>query len=77
MLCCSKGLLHRLQLLVAEHSLQETEIDVGPQHEDAVELLLRLDLVGVDRKVLLADRVCTENLIRIDCVNESLKRLRR
>ena len=57
MLCCSKGLLHRPQLLVAEHSLQWIEIGVGTHHEDAVELLLRLDLVGVDREVLLADRL--------------------
>src|SRR5262245_59712107 len=57
MLCCSKGLLHRPQLLVAEHSLQRIEIGVGPQHEDAVELVLRLDLFGVDREVLLAERL--------------------
>ena len=52
----SEGLLHRPQLLVAEHSLQGIEIGVGTQHEDAVELLLRLDLFGVDREVLLASR---------------------
>ena len=57
MLCCSEGLLHRLQLLVPEHGLKRIEIGVGAQHEDAVELLLLLDLVRVDRKVLLADRL--------------------
>jgi hypothetical protein len=57
MLCGSKGLLHRPKLLVAEHGLERVEIGVGAQHEDAVELLLLLDLVEVDRKVLLADRL--------------------
>ena len=54
---CSEGLLHRPQLLVAEHGLEWIEIGVGAQHEDAVELLLLLDLVGVDREVLVADRL--------------------
>jgi hypothetical protein len=30
---------------------------VGTQHENAVELLLHLDLVWIDREVLLADRL--------------------
>jgi hypothetical protein len=42
---------------VAEHGLERIEIGVGAQHEDAVELLLLLDLVGIDRKVLVADRL--------------------
>jgi hypothetical protein len=55
MLCCPEGLLHRPQLLVAEHGLERIEIGVGAQHEDAVELALLLDLVGINRKILLAD----------------------
>ena len=31
---CSKGLLHRPQLLVAEHGLERIEIGVGPQNEE-------------------------------------------
>ena len=57
MFCCSKGLLHRPQLLVAEHGLERIEIGVGAQHEDAVEFLLLLDLIGIDREVLIADRL--------------------
>ena len=57
MLGCSEGLLHRPQLLVAEHGLERIEIGVGAQHEDAVELSLLLDLVGIDCEVLVADRL--------------------
>src|SRR3974377_234976 len=57
MFCRSKSLLYRPKLLVAEHGLEWIEIGIGAQHEDAVELLLLLDLVGVDRKVLLANRL--------------------
>src|ERR1700739_637874 len=57
MFCCSKSLFYRPKLLVAEHGLEWIEIGIGAQHEDAVELLLLLDLVGVERKVLLADRL--------------------
>ena len=53
----AEGLLHRPQLLVAEHGLERIEISVGAQHEDAVEFLLLLDLVGIDREVLVADRL--------------------
>jgi hypothetical protein len=53
----AEGLLHRPQLLVAEHGFERVEIGVGPQHEDAVELLLLLDLVGINREVLIADRL--------------------
>jgi hypothetical protein len=35
--------------------LERIEIGVGAQHEDAVELALLLDLVGINRKILLAD----------------------
>jgi hypothetical protein len=52
---CSEGLLHRPQLLVAKHGLERIEIGVGAQNEDAVELPLLLDLVGIDREVLVAD----------------------
>ena len=45
--------LHGPQLLVAEHGFERV---IGAQHEDAVEPLLLLDLVGVDREVLVADR---------------------
>ena len=57
---CAEGLLHRPQLLVAEHGLERIEIGVGAQHEDAVEFLLLLDLVGIDREVLVADRISVE-----------------
>ena len=53
---CSEGLLHRPQLLVAEHGFQRIEVGVGTQHEDAIEFLLLLDLVGIDCEVLIADR---------------------
>ena len=53
----TEGLLHRPKLLVAEHGLERVEIGIGAQHEDAVELLLLLDLVGIDREVLAADRL--------------------
>src|SRR6195256_2505190 len=56
-LAVRKSLLHHPQLLVAEHGFEWVEIGVGTQHEDAVELLLLLDLVGVDREVLVADRL--------------------
>jgi hypothetical protein len=52
---CSEGLLHRPQLLVAEHGLERVEIGVCAQQEDAVELPLLLDLIGIDREVLVAD----------------------
>ena len=48
-------LLHGPQMLVAEHGFERIEVGIGAQHEDAVELLLLLDLSGVDREVLLAD----------------------
>ena len=54
---CSEGLLHRPQLLVAKHGHERIEIGVGAQNEDAVELPLLLDLVGIDREVLVADRL--------------------
>jgi hypothetical protein len=44
-------------LLVAEHRLERIEIGVGTQHEDAIEFLLFLDLVEIDREVLIADRL--------------------
>jgi hypothetical protein len=53
----SEGLLHRPQLLVAEHGFERVELGVGTQHEDAIEPLLFLDLVGIDREVLIADRL--------------------
>ena len=56
MLGRAEGLLHRPQLLVAEHGLERVEISVGAQHEDAVKFLLLFDLVGVDREMLVADR---------------------
>src|SRR5207245_3835834 len=55
MLGCSEGLLHSPQLLVAEHGFERVEIGVGTQHEDAVELLLLLDLIAIDREVIFAD----------------------
>src|SRR6516162_961644 len=33
------------------------EIGIGAQHEDAVEPFILLDLIGVDREVILADRL--------------------
>jgi hypothetical protein len=54
---CPEGLLHGAKLLVAEHDLEPVEIGVGAQHEDAVEPLLLLDLVGIDREVLVGDRL--------------------
>src|SRR6478735_2724170 len=36
---------------------ERVEIGVGAQHEDAVEPFLLLDLIGVDREVILADRL--------------------
>jgi hypothetical protein len=53
----SEGLLHGPQLLVAQHGFERVEIGVGAQHEDAIELLLFLNLVGVDCEVLVADRL--------------------
>jgi hypothetical protein len=53
----AQGLLHGPQLLVAEHGFERVEIAVGTQHEDAIELLLFRDLVGVNREVLIADRL--------------------
>ena len=53
----SEGLLHGPQLLVAEHGFERVEIGVGAQHENAVEPFLVLDLVRVDREVLIADRL--------------------
>jgi hypothetical protein len=53
---CSEGLLHRPQLLVAEHGFQRIEVGVGTQHEDAIEFLLLLDLVGIDCEVWTAPR---------------------
>ena len=44
----SAPLLHSC---LREHSLQWIEIGVGTRTASAVELLLRLDLVGIDRKV--------------------------
>ena len=57
LLGCSEGLLHRPQLLVAEHGLEWVEIGVGAQQQNAVELLFVLDLVEIDREVLVADRL--------------------
>jgi hypothetical protein len=48
MLGGAKVLLHRPQLLVAEHGFERVEIGVGAQHEDAVEPFL-------DREVILAE----------------------
>ena len=45
MLGGAEGMLHRPQMLVAEHGFERIEIGVGAQHEDAVELLVLLDLV--------------------------------
>src|SRR6266481_3575991 len=53
----SEGLLHGPQLLVAEHGFERVEIGVGAQHENAVEPFLVLNLVRVDREVLIADRL--------------------
>ena len=39
------------------HGFERVEIGVGPQHEDAVELLLLLDLIGINREVLTGDRL--------------------
>jgi hypothetical protein len=38
------------------HGFERVEIGVGAQHEDAIELLLLLDLVGIDGEVLIAHR---------------------
>ena len=35
---------------VTEHDLERVEVDVGVQHKEAVELPLRLDLVGIKAK---------------------------
>ncbi len=56
MLGGAEGLLHHPQSLVGEHGLERVEIGIGAQYEDAVELLLLLDLVGVDGEALAADR---------------------
>ena len=53
----AEGLLHGPQLLVAQHGVERVEIGVGAQHEDAVELRLLLDLVGIDGEVVVADRL--------------------
>jgi hypothetical protein len=45
----AEGLLDGPQLLVAEHGFEQIEVGVGPQHEDALELLILLDFVTVDR----------------------------
>jgi hypothetical protein len=52
----AEGLLLRPQLLVAEHGRKRIEVGIGPQHEDAVELGVLSDLVGIDREVIIADR---------------------
>jgi hypothetical protein len=52
---CPKCLLHRPQLFIAQHGIERIEIGVGAQHEDAVELLVLLDLVGIDCEVIFAD----------------------
>ncbi len=44
-------------MLVAEHGFERVEIGIGARHEDAVELLLLFDLGGIDREVLVADRL--------------------
>ena len=50
-------MLHRPQLLVAKHGVERFEIGVGVQHEDAVEPLVLINLVGIDREVIVADRL--------------------
>jgi len=57
MLGGAEGLLHGPQLLVAQHGFERIEVGVGAQHEDAVEPLVLLNLVGIDREVIVADRL--------------------
>ena len=44
-------------MLVAEHGLEWVEVGIGAQHEDAVELPLLLDLVGIEGEALAAGRL--------------------
>ena len=53
----AESLLHRPQLLVAEHGRERVEVGIGAQYEDAVELVVLRDLVGINREVLVADRL--------------------
>jgi hypothetical protein len=53
----AEGLLHRPQLLVAEHGFERIEVGVGVQDEDAVELRFLGHLVGIDSEAVLADRL--------------------
>jgi len=57
MLGRANALLHGPQLFVAEHGFERIELGVGAQHEDAVEPLLLFDLCGIDREVLVTDRL--------------------
>jgi hypothetical protein len=53
----SSGTRHlRVCSLVAEHGLERVEIGIGAQHEDPVQPLVLLDLVAIDREVIVADR---------------------
>src|SRR5215469_17825524 len=54
-LCGAKCLLHSPQLLVAQHGLERVQVGVGAQHEDAVELLVLLDPVGINREMIVAN----------------------
>jgi hypothetical protein len=74
---CSEGLLHRPQLLVAENGHQRIEVGVGALHEDAIEFLLLLDLVGIDCEVLIADRVQVRRVIGDEPSNKRIRSLQR
>ena len=57
MLGGAEGLLHRPQLLVAEHGFERIEVGVGAQDEDTVELRFLRHLVGIDGEAVPADRL--------------------
>jgi hypothetical protein len=50
-------------LLVAQHGFEWVQVSVGAQHEDAIELLVLLDPVGIDCEVIVADglEIAAEN----------------
>jgi hypothetical protein len=54
--------LRARQLPVAQHGVAWVEVGVGVQHKDATEPLVRLDLIGIDRELIAADRLrCRRN----------------
>jgi hypothetical protein len=48
-------MLHSPQLVVAEHRFDRYRC--GPRHENAIELLLSRDSIGVNREALIADHL--------------------